>query len=596
MLERLNGLQRAALVLTALITAMSAAEPLFPVLSRTVTGNAFNMALLTAVPFLLTVCFLNERNSFAVFTGKIFRPLIIVLLLSPVPLIAHYGTSGTEGLSGIISFGFIIIMLFAFLQNGTCWQMRRGLLYAVTAGLTIAVIPAHLGLFGSEIFTENGKILGGAATCEILAGETVALISVSFYLLGFERESVTPRSALAAAGAATGVSAAVITWSALAVFWAIAVPLACALILIRRRSPKNALFAVILAAAAAGAGFLELAAAGVTHSAAELIGSLADGAHFAVMSVVSGTPFTGSGYGTALYNYLMLVPASGESVPHVTHSAISALIGGAGAVGVLMILAAAWALLRVIAFNRCPATLRLGFAFLILPLGSVLILTDAYIDLCLCLVFAAFLFNSAGADYRSITIHPVEKVLFGKLSWAFAAGIAIFFSTAAYTSFEIRAMLRNDVFNSKNSDFINPALFVGDTDRIYWKNIFRSTIGLIFSGQEELNGYIDTYGKKLIRTSPSGANFENTIRAMVRVGRAEEAEDTAALASRLFPDQKLRFEDALRKPEHYDDAAGQRERLRETFREWKGEDVIRQRSENMAGNPAANGGNGRDRQ
>lgn len=560
MLERLNGLQRAALVLTALITAMSAAEPLFPVLSRTVTGNAFNMALLTAVPFLLTVCFLNERNSFAVFTGKIFRPLIIVLLLSPVPLIAHYGTSGTEGLSGIISFGFIIIMLFAFLQNGTCWQMRRGLLYAVTAGLTIAVIPAHLGLFG------------------------------------FERESVTPRSALAAAGAATGVSAAVITWSALAVFWAIAVPLACALILIRRRSPKNALFAVILAAAAAGAGFLELAAAGVTHSAAELIGSLADGAHFAVMSVVSGTPFTGSGYGTALYNYLMLVPASGESVPHVTHSAISALIGGAGAVGVLMILAAAWALLRVIAFNRCPATLRLGFAFLILPLGSVLILTDAYIDLCLCLVFAAFLFNSAGADYRSITIHPVEKVLFGKLSWAFAAGIAIFFSTAAYTSFEIRAMLRNDVFNSKNSDFINPALFVGDTDRIYWKNIFRSTIGLIFSGQEELNGYIDTYGKKLIRTSPSGANFENTIRAMVRVGRAEEAEDTAALASRLFPDQKLRFEDALRKPEHYDDAAGQRERLRETFREWKGEDVIRQRSENMAGNPAANGGNGRDRQ
>ena len=69
MLERLNGLQRAALVLTALITAMSAAEPLFPVLSRTVTGNAFNMALLTAVPFLLTVCFLNERNSFAVFTG-----------------------------------------------------------------------------------------------------------------------------------------------------------------------------------------------------------------------------------------------------------------------------------------------------------------------------------------------------------------------------------------------------------------------------------------------------------------------------------------------------------------------------------------------
>ena len=157
-------------------------------------------------------------------------------------------------------------------------------------------------------------------------------------------------------------------------------------------------------------------------------------------------------------------------------------------------------------------------------------------------------------------------------------------------------MLRNDVFNSKNSDFINPALFVGDTDRIYWKNIFRSTIGLIFSGQEELNGYIDTYGKKLIRTSPSGANFENTIRAMVRVGRAEEAEDTAALASRLFPDQKLRFEDALRKPEHYDDAAGQRERLRETFREWKGEDVIRQRSENMARNPAANGGNGRDRQ
>ena len=82
MLERLNGLQRATLVLTAIITAMSAAAPLFPVLSRTFTGSAYNMAVLTAVPFLLTVCFLNERNSFAIFTGKIFRPLLIVLLLS----------------------------------------------------------------------------------------------------------------------------------------------------------------------------------------------------------------------------------------------------------------------------------------------------------------------------------------------------------------------------------------------------------------------------------------------------------------------------------------------------------------------------------
>ena len=88
MLERLNGLQRATLVLTAIITAMSAAAPLFPVLSRTVTGNAYNMAVLTAVPFLLTVCFLNERNSFAIFTGKIFRPLLIVLLLSERDLLA----------------------------------------------------------------------------------------------------------------------------------------------------------------------------------------------------------------------------------------------------------------------------------------------------------------------------------------------------------------------------------------------------------------------------------------------------------------------------------------------------------------------------
>lgn len=125
MLERLNGLQRATLVLTAIITAMSAAAPLFPVLSRTFTGSAYNMAVLTAVPFLLTVCFLNERNSFAIFTGKIFRPLLIVLLLSPVPLIAHFSTSGAAGLSGIISFGFIILMLFAYLQNGTSWQMRR---------------------------------------------------------------------------------------------------------------------------------------------------------------------------------------------------------------------------------------------------------------------------------------------------------------------------------------------------------------------------------------------------------------------------------------------------------------------------------------
>ena len=48
MLERLNGLQRATLVLTAIITAMSAAAPLFPVLSRTFTGSAYNMAVLTA--------------------------------------------------------------------------------------------------------------------------------------------------------------------------------------------------------------------------------------------------------------------------------------------------------------------------------------------------------------------------------------------------------------------------------------------------------------------------------------------------------------------------------------------------------------------
>ena len=302
MLERLNGLQRATLVLTAIITAMSAAAPLFPVLSRTVTGNAYNMAVLTAVPFLLTVCFLNERNSFAIFTGKIFRPLLIVLLLSPVPLIAHFSTSGAAGLSGIISFGFIILMLFAYLQNGTCWQMRRGLLYAVTAGLAIAVLPAHLGLFGSEIFTENGRIIGGAATSEILTGEIVALTSVSFYLLGFERESVMPRSALAAAGAAIGVSSAVITWSALAVFWAVVIPFACALILVRRRSPKNALFAVILAAASGGAGLLELAAAGSMPHLSALWQSVSEGARFSLLSAVSETPFTGSGYGTALYN------------------------------------------------------------------------------------------------------------------------------------------------------------------------------------------------------------------------------------------------------------------------------------------------------
>ena len=587
MLERLNGLQRATLVLTAIITAMSAAAPLFPVLSRTVTGNAYNMAVLTAVPFLLTVCFLNERNSFAIFTGKIFRPLLIVLLLSPVPLIAHFSTSGAAGLSGIISFGFIILMLFAYLQNGTCWQMRRGLLYAVTAGLAIAVLPAHLGLFGSEIFTENGRIIGGAATSEILTGEIVALTSVSFYLLGFERESVMPRSALAAAGAAIGVSSAVITWSALAVFWAVVIPFACALILVRRRSPKNALFAVILAAASGGAALLELAAAGSMPHLSALWQSVSGGARFSLLSAVSETPFTGSGYGTALYNYLHLVPASGESVPHVTHSAVSALIGGAGAVGVLMLLAALWALLRVIAFNRCPATLRIGFAFLILPLASVLTLTDAYIDISLSLVFAAFLFNSAGADYRSVTVHPVEKVLFGKLSWVFAAGIAVFFSTAAYTSFEIRTMLRNDVFNSRTANFINPALFVGDTDRIYWKNIFRSSIGLVFSGQEELRDYIDTYGRRLTRTNPSGANFENTIRAMVRISRSDEAADTAALASRLFPDQRLRFEKALIKPHNYADSAWQRERLRQVFSGWKGEDVIRQRSDSMAESAAA---------
>ena len=252
-----------------------------------------------------------------------------------------------------------------------------------------------------------------------------------------------------------------------------------------------------------------------------------------------------------------------------------------------MLLAALWALLRVVAFNRCPATLRIGFAFLILPPASVLTLTDAYIDISLSLVFAAFLFNSAGADYRSVTVHPVEKVLFGKLSWVFAAGIAVFFSTAAYTSFEIRTMLRNDVFNSRTANFINPALFVGDTDRIYWKNIFRSSIGLVFSGQEELRDYIDTYGRRLTRTNPSGANFENTIRAMVRISRSDEAADTAALASRLFPDQRLRFEKALIKPHNYADSAWQRERLRQVFSGWKGEDVIRQRSDSMAESAAA---------
>lgn len=143
-------------------------------------------------------------------------------------------------------------------------------------------------------------------------------------------------------------------------------------------------------------------AAGSMPHLSALWQSVSEGARFSLLSAVSETPFTGSGYGTALYNYLHLVPASGESVPHVTHSAVSALIGGAGAVGVLMLLAALWALLRVVAFNRCPATLRIGFAFLILPPASVLTLTDAYIDISLSLVFAAFLFNSAGADYRSV--------------------------------------------------------------------------------------------------------------------------------------------------------------------------------------------------
>ena len=74
---------------------------------------------------------------------------------------------------------------------------------------------------------------------------------------------------------------------------------------------------------------------------------------------------------------------------------------------------------------------------------------------------------------------------------------------------------------------------------------------------------------------------------MVKIQREDEAADTAALASRLFPDQRLRFEKALIKPHNYADSAWQRERLRQVFSGWKGEDVIRQRSENMAGGQGA---------